>query len=350
MLNQAPLPPDRSATVDILRGIAVFTMVAANLAGNVLAEPHPLLVRFYGTFSAPMFIMLSGMMVAANQAHGRHGLRYYLLRGSLVVAVGMLIDLLIWQYYPMVSFDVLYLIGVAMPIAYLVAHVPHAAQWMLMATVFLLTPLVQLWLGYSPTSPDWPIKEHTPGELLHNSPDVISHFFADGWFPFFPWVGFALFGVCLHSLQQHLQASFVPLLGRAGWLLLAGGLATWFVFPGPLYTRFGYSELFYPPTYGYILTAMGVVCSTFQQVDLHRRLSFWTPWRYLGRCALLAYVLHYALIRYFFAVLWPASSITAFAVFYVALVLILFAVAYAVRWLKSRHPQQPFLVRFLIGC
>jgi hypothetical protein len=236
-----------------------------------------------------------------------------------------------------------------MPIAYLVAHLPHAAQWLLTAAIFLLTPLVQVWLGYVATPPDCPIGEHLPTELLNDPPDVIRHFLADGWFPFFPWIGFALFGVCLYSMQRELRASFVPLLGKAGWLLLASGLATWFVFPGPLYTRAGYSELFYPPTYGYILTAVGVVCLTYHQVDRHRYLPFWTPWRYLGQCSLLAYVLHYALIRYFFAALWPASSFAVFAVLYLALLLILFAVAYAVHGLKSRHPQQPFLVRFLVG-
>ena len=284
MLNQASLTPSRSITIDILRGIAVFTMVAANLAGNVLAEPHPFLFRFYGTFAAPMFIMLSGMMVATGQVRGKHGLRYYLLRGSLVVVTGMLIDLLIWQYYPIVSCDVLYLIGSSIPVAYFATRLPYAAQWILMAAIFLLTPLVQLWLGYAPTPPDWQIKEHSPAELFQNPPDIIGHFIANGWFPFFPWAGFALLGVCLHSLRQRLQASFVPLLGRAGWLLLASGLVIWFLFPGPLYTRAGYSEMFHPPTYGYMLTAMGVIFSSFYYVDRHRDLSFWMPWRYLGQC------------------------------------------------------------------
>jgi uncharacterized membrane protein len=101
-----------------------------------------------------MFITLSGMMVAAAWAHGEHGLRYYLLRGSLVVLVGVLIDLLIWQYYPLVSIDVLYAIGIALPIAYLVTQLPQAVQWLLTAAIFLLTPLVQLWLGYVPTPLD----------------------------------------------------------------------------------------------------------------------------------------------------------------------------------------------------
>ncbi len=349
IFNQAPLSPDRSVTVDILRGIAIFTMVAANLAGNVLAEPHPFLFRFYGTFAAPMFIMLSGMMVAANQARGRHGLRYYLLRGSLVVLVGMLIDILIWQYYPMVSFDVLYLIGIAMPIAYLATHLPYMAQWILMVSVFLLTPLIQLWLGYVPTSVDWPINEHSPAELLYSPPDVIGHFLADGWFPFFPWIGFSLLGVCLHSLRQRFQASFTSLLERSGWLLLVSGLVAWLLFPGPLYIRSGYSELFYPPTYGYMLTAMGIVFLIFCQIDRYRDLAFWTSWRYLGQCSLLAYVLQYVLIRYFFAALWPLSTFPVFACLYVVMILVLFAVAYLIHWLKARHPKQPFLVRFFIG-
>jgi uncharacterized membrane protein len=100
---------ERDATIDILRGIAVFTMVAANLAGNILEQPHPLLFRLYGTFAAPMFIMLAGMMVAVTARNRNHNLHYYLVRGGLVVLIGILVDLLIWQNYPIVSQETQYI-------------------------------------------------------------------------------------------------------------------------------------------------------------------------------------------------------------------------------------------------
>jgi len=101
--------------------------------------------------------------------------------------------------------------------------------------------------------------------------------------------------------------------------------------------------------YSYIVSAMGIVFSSFYYVDRHRDLPFWTPWRYLGQCSLLAYVLHWALIRFVFKPLWPDSSFLIFMGCYVALALILFAVAHALHWLKVRYPKQPFLVRFIIG-
>src|SRR4051812_15270738 len=109
---QVSSPPrtagERDHTVDILRGIAIFTMVAANLASDVLIEPHPFLLRVYGTFAAPLFIMLAGMMVAQTQEKGRRSFPSYVLRGGLIVLVASLMDLVIWQDCPLVSFDVLY--------------------------------------------------------------------------------------------------------------------------------------------------------------------------------------------------------------------------------------------------
>ena len=61
----------RDSTVDALRGLAIATMVAANLASLVLPEPHPFWFRLYGSFAAPTFILLSGMMVSLTWR--RHG-------------------------------------------------------------------------------------------------------------------------------------------------------------------------------------------------------------------------------------------------------------------------------------
>ena len=52
----------RSHAVDALRGAAIVTMFAANLAGPCLRPPHPMWLRVYGSFAAPAFVFLAGLM------------------------------------------------------------------------------------------------------------------------------------------------------------------------------------------------------------------------------------------------------------------------------------------------
>ena len=139
----------RDVTVDTLRGLAIVTMIAANLAGPVLREPHPLWLRLYGSFAAAIFVFLSGMMVALTaRVHGR-AWTYFLARGTAIVVVGALIDVAIWQIAPFTSVDVLYLIGVSLPLCALVLSTPPAARWPMVALVFLATQAVQSILGYA---------------------------------------------------------------------------------------------------------------------------------------------------------------------------------------------------------
>lgn len=46
----------RDIVIDIIRGLAIFTMIAANMAGKLFAEPHPFGFRLYGSFAAPVFV------------------------------------------------------------------------------------------------------------------------------------------------------------------------------------------------------------------------------------------------------------------------------------------------------
>ncbi len=85
----------RDTTIDTLRGLAIFTMVAANMAPGVLAEPHPFWFRIYGTFAAPLFILISGMMVTLTSKTKDHTLKYFFVRGVIIMIVGALIDVLI---------------------------------------------------------------------------------------------------------------------------------------------------------------------------------------------------------------------------------------------------------------
>ena len=94
-------------------------MVAANLA-----KPQPAFFcghthfwfRLYGSFAAPLFVLLSGMIVAYTARRKGHGLGHFRARGAMMILVAALLEVLIWKFYPFLSVDVLYLIGVSLPL------------------------------------------------------------------------------------------------------------------------------------------------------------------------------------------------------------------------------------------
>ena len=58
--------PFRDLSVDLLRGLAIAVMVAANLVPFLLVPPAPFWLRVIASVAAPLFIFLSGMMVALS--------------------------------------------------------------------------------------------------------------------------------------------------------------------------------------------------------------------------------------------------------------------------------------------
>jgi peptidoglycan/LPS O-acetylase OafA/YrhL len=135
----------------------------------------------------------------------------------------------------------------------------------------------------------------------------------------------------------------------AGLAALAVGAALFWRFPGELYVRRGYSELFYPPTIGYLLVAVGVIVLAFAVADRRPDFAVYAPLRALGQCALFMYVVHLAVIDFILSPLFPESPLPRFLVVYLVTAAALIGVAYGVRWLKKRWPNRPYLVRFLLG-
>jgi len=110
----------RDISIDIIRGIAIFIMLGANVVGYVTScTLHPMWFNILSSFAAPLFILLSGYMVAINSAKKHDSLSYYLLRGGMMILTAALVDVLIWHLIPFATFDVLYIIGLGMPVVYL---------------------------------------------------------------------------------------------------------------------------------------------------------------------------------------------------------------------------------------
>jgi uncharacterized membrane protein len=342
--------PSRDLTIDILRGVAILTMVAANLAASALEGPHPLWFRLYGSFAAPFFVLVSGMMVAYSVRRKGYSLGHFAARGAIVIGIAALLEVVIWKFYPFVSVDVLYLIGVSLPLVCLALRMSRPARWTIVAVIFLMTPILQYAIGYADYPTEVPLSGD-PRDAL-DATSVFNHWLLDGWFPLFPWLGFALLGAQLADLRVS-HAS-----GATGWLrsapaaglaIAGSGILIWWLYPGDLMTRAGYSELFYPPTLGFIMTASGLAIVLLAMIDRNPGLVVYGPLRLLGESALLMYLLHIVLIKYVIAPEWEDESWEIFFILYAAMLVGLLAVAYAGRGVKSRMRHLPLPVRVLLG-
>ncbi|MFO0866632.1 MAG: heparan-alpha-glucosaminide N-acetyltransferase domain-containing protein [Gemmataceae bacterium] len=336
----APVSPRRDVAIDAIRGLAVFTMVAANLAAGILAKPHPHAFRFYGSFAAPTFVVLAGMMVARTASTRGYGFLHFLQRGITILAIAAALEVAIWQVIPFTAVDVLYLLGISLPLAYLTLRLPRWAGWLLAAGIFLASQPLRHVFGYT----DYPTTITLAGDLYvtpQHPTSIGQHWLLDGWFPILPWLGFALFGAQLEFVRSGHGRDSATWLRSATWsglAMTAAGWIWWRLVPDGMLTRGDYSEVFYPATLPFLVTAIGIVLILFAVVDRCSDLAIWRPFRLLGEAALAIYLLHFILIRFIFAEAFEDGSIRTFAVLYAITIAALLVAAFAIRLLKARWP------------
>lgn len=343
--------------VDTLRGLAIILMVPANLA-PYLSEPHSMWFRILGSFAAPTFIMLSaGMIILRGE---KHSLSYYLKRGGIVVGVGVLLDTLLWNIFPFTSFDVLYPIGLAMPLLYLLRKLESRELLYISIILILGTYVLQAIFGYHAEA----LEVYFDDMWLPSAARILQSWFIDGWFPIFPWLGYAFIGALffrtLFAEGIGISHHFVTL----GIVLTIVGFALLFA-PIPfvrniadgsiLETRGGYSEIFYPPTFAYIFTSIGIVVLSS---TLLRRMRF-NPTHsvlgFFGRHSMMVYILHQVLGA---KVLLPiiesygVETIDSGPVFTAANLAVLVAIAavcYGIEQIKLRRHPKSTIAQVLFG-
>jgi uncharacterized membrane protein len=192
MTDNFPLSGFRDIPIDILRGFAITMMVGANMIPYLFLPPVPFWIRIFSSIAAPLFIFLSGMMVALSRCRKQYDLVYFLIRGGVVVFIGVLLDMIGMGLIPFTSIDVLYLIGISLPLGYLYISLGTRSRWALIAAIFCITPLVQLVFGYTQLPVQIPIVN--TGSIVSTIPitEILRQWFVDGWFPVLPWLGIAL--------------------------------------------------------------------------------------------------------------------------------------------------------------
>ncbi len=230
----------RDLTLDVLRGLAIFVMIGANMGGAVLEGSQvPFWFRCYSSLAAPLFILVSGMMVALTAEMRHRGLKHFFVRGAMIVVVGVFVDVLIWKILPFTTVDVLYLIGVSLPLAGLFLRLPAKSRWIVVISIFLLTPVLQNILGYS----EYPSEFFLTGVQTvapEHATSILAHWIVDGWFPVFPWLGFSLLGANLADLRRRWRTFGMNVFLFVGIGVSAVGSLAWWLYPGQLLTRAGY--------------------------------------------------------------------------------------------------------------
>lgn len=297
-MNARIAAADRHLWIDLLRGIAILLMIPANLS-PYFSEPHPMWYRVLGSYAAPVFIALSAGLVRMRSE--RHDARYYLERGALVVLTGMLLDLLLWEILPWTSYDVLYLIGIAMPVIYATRRYPPSEMFLIAVIIVVAAYVLQHLVGYNAEVYEVYLNELEIPALGR----VLQSALVDGWFPLLPWMAFAFTGagVFAATVVNGNEIGGVR-IGAAGAAFIVVGVVLLVVPVGGIESfadgtilefRAGYSEIFYPPTVGYVLTAVGaflLFAFAARRNEGTRALALFS---FFGRHSMMVYILHQVL-------------------------------------------------------
>lgn len=305
--------------LDIMRGIAISLMIMANSVAAVYGATPPLWMRFLGSFAAPSFMMLVGMMLAFSTKPKP-------LRGLKVIALGCLMDVLLWKIMPFMTFDVLYTIGISILIsAYPARYLSVKALGLSAVLIFLIGDLLRLTLGYQNEIIQVSLVSTTPIPPFADIAYAAGHYFLiDGWFPLFPWLGFVWAGAALQKALYQAQAGLPArerliyprkwgLIALVFFMLAAIYWEQHFVVPEP---RIGYSELFYPANADFCFMAASaffIVLYVLQAITRWRSGCFaLAPFNSLGQRSLWIYVFHELAITYVIEPYFETSDLNRF--------------------------------------
>jgi uncharacterized protein len=341
MFNSSANPKTtRDSSIDIVRGIAIIIMVCANM-GPILEEPHSWFMRIVGSLAAPMFVLLAGMMVAKNAGKPVGNL---LWRVTFLLACAAFTDMAAWGIRPFIGVDVLYLIAAGTLLTYVFCRLPDTVLGIIIFAVLMTMPWLQATFGYA----DYPTElELFTGEVtveVANQTNIAQHYFIDGWFPFVPWLAYMLAGAMIAhyrwgpaSVRKFTNKKFVLL----GVCVLMLGAGWWFLYPGAMLSREGFSEIFYPPTPGFFIASLGATMLSLACVEAAQSLKYFAPVQLMGRYSLFIYVLHSLVIGRIFVSLWgeePITSAAEFMLLYAVFVLALYFAVFALNklGLKSK--------------
>jgi len=341
----------RDNSVDILRGIAIFIMVGANMS-PLMVEPHPIFYRIYSSMAAPLFITLVGMSVALCLSSAKPGytLMHFLKRGFVVLLAGVFVDIAAWGGRPFTTTDVLYLIGISMPLIYLAAKLPRNYILSLAMLIFIITPVLQYFFGYTKYPTEFKLDGSVTLPIEHQT-SILNHYMIDGWFPFFPWLGYIIIGLILGKIRWPGGGRINDFSGNQFiWStlmsIIVGSMLCYFA-PGDLYIREGYSEMFYPVTYGFIIVSLSLVVVLLMIVDRYKYLAIFKVFEKLGRNSLFLYIVHCIILGRILGKIFKQIMLEEYLLIYAGFLFVLLGCAYLREWFLDKWEKFNLNIKFL---
>jgi len=341
----------RDLSIDSLRALAIITMVAANM-GPLLSSPHSIFFRYFGSFAAPTFVTLSGMMVAMPFVLGKnkHNFSYYLKRGLFLMAAGAFLDVVAYRELPFVTTEVLYLLGLGLPIIYLVRNASFISVFVMMLVFFIGAPLLQSHYTYSAEA--FFIDLNDTRNIQTSVFYMIGrNWLFEGTFPVFPWLGLPFLGVLFAKLRWENNAIDFSNIkwGVGGLFFIGAGIGAMHLDPTILHERAGFAELFYPAGPGFIVLSIGVIAFCLFLIDMTKNVKLWKLICPMGEASLFVYVFHNLIIWGALIPNYESVLPLHFIGLYVWLMALIYVCMLGLRRIRPYLKGAPISVKWVLG-
>lgn len=323
---------NRDTTIDRLRGIAIMCMFYAHLIPHYVANGVKLLFieRVFSSLAAPLFLFLVGY-----NFNPKHPSKRVFKRILVIFILALGLDMFVWGIFPFYSFDVLYLIGTSILTLYFIRKLDQSKLLILVLLAVILSIVFQYFKFYS-------IDLYEPYlNQKYKIKHLFYNFLVNGWFPFFPWIIFPILGFIFKSinLKSHLH-KLVSIMFFVSIFFI--------VFQFNFNSRPFSVEIFYPPTWIYLLLAFVYVYFLWSnKIFLKHRVFYFL--NDFGKLSLFLYVFHLSIYQYVgeYVIRYVENRVYCFAIF----LFFFWIVAFSINKLKQRFIifQKSELLRLFFG-
>ncbi|MBA4191933.1 MAG: hypothetical protein C0467_28470 [Planctomycetaceae bacterium] len=298
----------RYVSIDILRTVAIVLMVLVhfieNLSGSDWAPAG---------LGAPLFTFLVGvsyrLWLDSQETRGVSETdisKISIRRGLFLFGLGFMFNVLVWLPEDTYNWDVLTIIGASLLLLNVARNVPLPISVLIAVLAILVAPVLRQLAEYDLY---W-INGYFECDLT--LPDVLTGFFATGYFPLLPWVAYPLAGYVTAALVFAEPSEPGP-TGRVaitGGVLVVASVFTLLAQPhatGPFATYVPTGWTMFPPSLAYVLGTLGSAMLLFallhRWVDRHPTLANSNALKVVfttfSKYSLSIYLLHHV------AHLWP---------------------------------------------
>lgn len=257
----------RLASIDLLRTVAIVTMVLVHFAENLSGWTPP-----FAGLGAPLFVFLSGASyflwsdaLVTRDLSDDSITRISVRRGLFVFGAGFAFNLFVWLPEDIFNWDVLTFIGSALVLLGFMRRLPLGVLVLVGAVSMLSAPILRGMAGYAEY---W---ETGYFECDLTISDVLIGYLATGYFPLLPWLTLSLVGYATAAWMFARQPFDTACAARptriatvglglvalsAGLLLLRQSLS------GPVAAGMLGGWTMFPPTTEYVIGMLGVAMAS----------------------------------------------------------------------------------------